>query len=218
MDCNNLLTDYFKHLPIMGILSADQLWTLISSATLATIGLMSGDYSVILGSMLVSPLGTPIRYAALAYTEGKYQYIPSTILMLSFMTIIAFCFGYMSTLINNKYLKWFDLPSYDMEKLSNSMFLKVNFILGCVSGLAVPYAIKTNNLMMLAGLYISVAILPPLVNSGMYYRLYHEASDNIDAAKLKILSWNSFKITLVNWIGIGACSIVGFYIVCNKSK
>jgi uncharacterized hydrophobic protein (TIGR00271 family) len=218
MNFNELLLNYFKSLHIMGIISLSQLYSLIGSSMLAVIGLMYNDFSAVIGAMLISPMGGPVRYAALAISKGKYNLIYSCILMLILMIIVAFSIGYIMAMLNNSYLQWLELPSKDMKKLSDSMFLKVNFLLGCVSGFITPYAMKHNDIIILAGTYIALSILPPIVNSGMYYRLAHDTDDAELVQQYKQLSKNSFTITLANLFGLGICSIIGFSIVYANEK
>lgn len=217
MSCNELLANYFKSLSVMGVISEHQMVSMFGSSMLAIIGLMFGDFSVLLGAMLVSPMGGPLRFIGLSLVKGNMHYIWKCILMLLFMTVYAFVTGYCVAYINNEHLNWVDLPSKPMEKMQDSIFLKINFLLGCLSGLISPYAIMKKDTLMMAGLFISVSLLPPIISSGMYYRLYHQHKDNNELKEQYFnATINSFKISVANWIGLGICSFIGFKMICTK--
>lgn len=213
LNCDTLLNNYFSNLNIGGILSVGQTYGTVTASFLAAIGLLYGDYSVVLGAMLVSPMGSPLRYAALTLLKGKSHNLIKVLFMLVAMTIISFVIGMLAIVLNNV-MNLFTLPTVHMEKLSDSLFLRVNFILGCISGLATPYAIKNNNTLIMAGLFISVAILPPMVNSGMFMALALYEKDEHLKKEYMTKSGHSAAITVANWLGLGISSLIGFKLLC----
>lgn len=213
MKCDQLLVEYLKDLTVAGVMSVDQLYSIVVASFLAATGLLYGDFAVILGAMLVSPLGGPLRYMALSLLLGKSHNIILLVVMLVTMSLIAFATGMFAILVNNQ-LKLFELPTPEMSKLSDSLFLRVNFFLGCLSGIATPYAIKNNNLMLLIGLFISVSILPPMVNGGMFLAMAIQEESPTNREMYYRNCRKSVQISIANWLGLGVSSIVGFWIMC----
>ena len=205
------LNNYAKGLNIYGIISKTQVYGLLTASMLASLGLLYGDYSVILGAMMVSPMAQPLRNGAISLLQNKPKLLIPFFMGLLVMTLCAFMIGYIVVFLN-QYLHWFDLPTDNMEKLADSVFLKVNFVIGCISGLVTPYASKIGSQSMSLGLMICVSVLPPVVNSGMMLRLSHIYDYDKELYLRKCL--DSFLITVANWAGIFLCSIIGFGMLC----
>lgn len=213
MNCDKLLNNYFNSVHTTGLLSQSQMFGVLTSSALSVVGLIYNDYSVLLGAMLTSPMGSPARYQGLSVIGGETSHIWTVLRMITVMAVIAFGFGFISVFIN-EHIHFAELPTPNMEKLSNMLFMKTNFIIGCISGLATPFAIKFNQTIAMTGLRLAVSVLPATVNSGMYVGLSLLHEDKRKEYQLR--AWRSFQITLANLMGMWLSSMVGFYLICQK--
>lgn len=209
------------NMPKLGYLlvSKENLMLSLAGAIVASLGFMYNDYSVILGSMLISPMGQPIIQSVLSILLQKTSGIKSGLFSLIFLTgcvvIVGFLMGQL-----NQYYKYYQVPTDKMEQLTSDEFLKTNFLIGCFTGFFVAYSRVYNNIGVLHGFSLVVSLLPPMTNSGLYASLaYSTRKNNPEDVELfekyKKKSINSFKIAYANVFGFAISILLGFWVFCR---
>ena len=215
--CQSIL-DGYRNQKSIGLLSIDTLVYFFFSAILSAIGFMYDDYSVILGSMLISPVTDPIKESVLLYLSGDHEHVPEKLLGLVLFICMAIGFGIVAEQLNNYYLN-FDIPTKTMLTLTDSRFLKVNFLIGFMFGIAISYSTLKGNYSAVIGLNLAVAIMPPLVNSGFFFSRYlnklNDTTISKEDANIEYQrGFSSLMIALINILGICISLLIGFYIFC----
>lgn len=137
--------------------------------------------------------------------------------------ICSVCFG--TVQINQKKngkVPGFILPTQEMidrTQLENAYGMI--FIAIC-SGIIVPEAVKNNNSIKMVGVGIATALLPPLVNIGMYIGLYliknEETEQYIDLSDEHILNAviTGSIIFLLNFVVILVIATIRLYMMCDS--
>lgn len=163
----------------------------ILSTIVAAIGLINSNISVIVGAMVIAPfLGPNIATSFALVTAdlklGKMA-LTANILSIIIAFVISLIIGY-----------YFD-PELSSELKKRSSFETSDLVLAILSGVAGTLAFDTRLSTALVGVMVAVALLPPLVSSGL---LLGAGFTN---------EWNTaFLLLLINLISINLSSTVTF--------
>lgn len=211
--CDHYFNKYVNSPQMFGMLQDEFLLTLAGSA-IASIGFMYNDITVLLGSMLVSPMGVPIQQAILSLYLGKgtsnfLNALTSLVIMIMLCQVVGFTMSHL-----NYYYNFYEVPSDTMEKTSSNKFLITNFIIALFVGLFNAYGMVRHKSDLLHGLGLAVALLPPLTNSGLYTALAYNHPEKRD--EYLEASKNSFRIALINVVGVALSFYVGVSLFCPK--
>lgn len=186
-NCLNIINEIqHKSGIIAGLtLSFNSIIYIIIGSIIAGLGLLYDNYIVVLGSMCISPIGNSIIRYALGLTYGYYPFVTQGFKSLIAQILIGTIIGY--TLGNtNKYLgEPLKSPTIEMEQRTNIDFVITEFIISSLCGLVLAYSIINNQLVPIVGISLVVAILPPIVNTGLYLSMAHSA-ETIDEYKENI--------------------------------
>ncbi len=130
------------------------------SAALASLGLLLNNTAVVIGAMLVAPLITPIFGFGLSLIVFRVHRMYTALLSLLLGTIIIFTIsaliGYIVMWINGGTL------SLTSEILSRAEPNLLFFLVAFFSGMVGAYTyVRSNILSSIAGVAISVALIPP---------------------------------------------------------
>jgi len=134
--------------------------TVVLSALVAAIGLMRDDVVIIIGAMVIAPLLGPNVALALASTLGDLKLAIRS--LKTFFTglvtayIVALIIGYL-----------FDVNTETSAIMSRTVLQKSDIFLALASGVAGALAYTTGVSTALIGVMVAVALLPPLVTSGL---------------------------------------------------
>lgn len=142
---------------------------IVLGSVLAGIGLMFNLSSVIIGSMLISPLSVPILKYNTYFFNEKYESFGYNLLFLFYLCAISISVGIILD-ITNKHLKIQRKKTKEMEDRARSSLhlLRVESIIAFIAGIIGTIASLNNDAVTIAGTGIVVAFLPPLVNCGLY--------------------------------------------------
>ncbi len=168
---------------------------LILSGMLATIGLMIDNASVVIGSMLVTPLLAPILSLALGISISDRELIGRSTFVLGKSVLFV--------LALNCVIAFMLTPSIPLEANGAISKLTPNiayFYVAILSGLAGTFAfIKPKLSAALPGVAIAVALIPPL------------AAVSIGIATMNYAVFTgAFQLFLINMVGIVFTSLLIF--------
>lgn len=195
-------------------LSKENLLLTIAAGGASGIGFLYDDYSLILGSMLISPLENTIVQSMLSILLGNKMGSINGLLSLTFLGVFVIGIGFLIGEVNNYFNNYYTIPGENMQKMTSDQFLVTNFIIGIFSGFFMSYAVVSKNITLLHGLSLIIFILPPLVNCGIYASLTRYSKDHNLYLKYKKNSINSFQIASVNICGVGIAVLLGFLVFC----
>jgi uncharacterized hydrophobic protein (TIGR00271 family) len=136
----------------------------ILSVLMATFGLIINNSSVIIGSMLVAPLLSPVLSLALSVIISDFRLLYRSFWTLTKAVIFSVPVSALATLFLLQELG----PAYNPEILSRTEPSIVFAAIGLVAGMAASFAmIKPGLNAALPGVAISVALIPPLGVTGI---------------------------------------------------
>lgn len=143
----------------------DFFYMLVLSVAMACVGLTLGSETIVIGSMLIAPLLYPILGIAMGISMGDFKLLSRSLTTLTKASVVAVGVGILAGL--------FSAPPGRSPVLTNEILLRTEpslllAVVAVVSGLAVSYALVRPRLSeSLAGVAISVALLPPLAVTGL---------------------------------------------------
>jgi uncharacterized membrane protein len=186
------------------------------SASMASVGFMYDDFSVVLGSMLISPIISPITQISLNILTNNYSKVFYHLVISIIIIVASVLFGFLSGTWNFK-SKTFKIPNQAMIKLTSIKHIFVNLLIGLMYGLAVSYSTIHDNLLPIIGFSLVVAVMPPLVNAGLFLSYHYFDKDN-QKDNQKDLNYyrfrNSLLIGLANVVGVLISLLVGYRLFC----
>lgn len=228
MTCNDLLENIgaakFKN---DVVLNSDYLIYTIIASFVAVLGFLNNNVIPIIASMIISPLLGPfyvaisesiIQTGSIFSANGKIwkKAFSHHLFLMSICFAIAFTCG-----IANYYSGVFEKESYEMSKRSKYDTLIADITIALVCGVGIAIATVRNDTLVQVGFVISVTVLPPLVNCGLYTALCAtELFKNVDDREEKKLKEytkrikNTIIITIINMLIICIGSYITYYFIC----
>jgi uncharacterized hydrophobic protein (TIGR00341 family) len=143
-------------------LSRNYMVMVVIASFVAAIGLMNNDVAVIIGSMVISPLLGPNEALALATTLGDYKLARKSLITnltgFSAVFLISWIMGLLMEVD----------PSVP-QIASRSDVSHYYIFIALATGVAGAYSKTTGVVEALVGVMVAVALLPPLVVSGLLF-------------------------------------------------
>lgn len=131
------------------------------ASAIATLGLIQSSPAVVIGSMLLAPLMTPMIGMGLALNQGNAK--------LARACLRSIGRGFLATLIISYLIGWIT-PGMELtsEVLSRTEPNILDLLIALFSGMAAAYAMARPSLVgTVAGVAIATAIVPPLCSAGI---------------------------------------------------
>ncbi|MBN2230756.1 MAG: TIGR00341 family protein [Candidatus Thorarchaeota archaeon] len=203
-------------------LSFDFIAFIIFAAVMAGFGLLQNNITIIVASMLLSPLMGPMLAVALGYVVGDRQlFVKGTTtelvaLGLSFgigiimgvLTPILYIEAPLMTVIEGQWNTSAWAPVFLTEITRRGAFSPLDVGVAIFSGAAVAVSVTKGDMSSLVGVAISAALMPPAVNVGMMITL---GLINGSLAGLQI-GLGSLALLAVNIILIDVSAVIMFKI------
>jgi uncharacterized hydrophobic protein (TIGR00271 family) len=149
-------------------LSADFLVMLGLAAAIASLGLLQDSPAVVIGSMLLAPLMTPMIATGLALAQANFK--------LCWNSLVSILSGFLLTLS----ISWIVAIVTPGEEMTSQVLSRgspniLDLLIALFSACAAAYALARPNLVgAVAGVAIATALVPPLCSAGISiaYRQY----------------------------------------------
>lgn len=168
---------------------------LVLSTVIASFGLITNSAAVIIGAMIIAPLMGPIIASALAIDAGDFRLLGKALVAEILGVAVAVFIGYLVGALP------FDL-GVSQEMLARTTPTLYDLFIAAACGFAGAYAMvdhKVSN--ALAGVAISVALVPPLAACGLF----------LSMGELTQAS-GAFMLFLANFLAIQICAGVVFFV------
>lgn len=151
--------DAEKYVLANGTLTPAFVFLVITSCSIATLGLLLNSVAVIIGAMLIAPLMGPIILLgfAVAKTDIEYGIRASKALLIGVVTAIVSSYAIVK-------LSPFIAPT--PEILARTQPNLFDLLVAVVSGMAGGYAVIRREVGTVAGVAIATALMPPLATAG----------------------------------------------------
>jgi len=143
--------------------SAINIWILICSILIASIGLINNSPAVIIGAMLISPLMGPIRGIGYALSANDFKILIQSLKNFGIMVAASVIASYLFYLIT-------PIKSETSELLSRTKPQVLDILIAFFGGLAGVIATtvknKASTLTVVPGVAIATALMPPICTVG----------------------------------------------------
>ncbi len=173
------------------------------SILMATLGLLINNASIIIGSMLIAPIMSPLLSMALGIVTAEER-----VISWSFITL-AKAIGY--SLIFSIVVTWLfgaHVDLYNVEIMSRTEPSIIYLIVAIISGVATSYArVKPELNETLPGTAIAVALVPPIAVTGIGIATLNWA-----------LATGAFQMFILNCIGVVLSAMLMFSLMNLYSK
>jgi len=188
---SDAIENLFKH----SVPSKDFFLMILLSVLMATFGLLIDSSAVIVGSMLIAPILYPVLGLAMGIIMSDFNLVSKSFITFLKASILGIIVSAVVTLLFSS-----QVNGYTAEILSRTEPTLISFMIGAVAGFAAAFAIVKEKLnIMLPGVAISVALIPPLAVVG------------IGLAKLNItMMFNSLLLFVVNAGGVVFTAVIVF--------
>lgn len=163
----------------------------IVAGGLAAIGLATNSATTILGSMLLSPIGSLINKSNIYWLlkkhrvtmDKKYSHWVVPLLMVMILTVsISFLLGKIFSNLNNPFNgkplteNW---PTQEMRDRAEPINAVYMVFIALLCGIALPISIIMESGVRFVAIGIATALIPPLANVGLAFSFKGEALDEI---------------------------------------
>ena len=166
-------------------------WVLMCSIVIASIGLNVNSIAVVIGAMLISPLMGPIRGIGLSVGTNNFKLLIYSLINFGIATIV-------SILVSFLYFKIMPFKDATTEILARTEPLILDVLIAFFGGLAgIIAASRSDNSTVVPGVAIATALMPPLCVTG-----YGLATGNWD------YTFGAFYLFLLNSLFICLSTIV----------
>ena len=181
----------------------------VMSVLMATFGLLINNASVIIGSMLIAPILSPILSIGLGITLGDEKLLVRSASTVIKSLVYSIGISTLATWILWKTIRGSELmTTYNAEILSRTEPSVVYLLIAIVAGLATAYArVKPELNEALPGTAIAVALVPPIATIGI----------GIATMNVTIIS-GALSLFVLNAIGIIGAAVVMFSLMNIYSK
>jgi len=166
------------------------------SVLMATFGLLINSASVVIGSMLIAPILSPILSVSLGLVMSDNKLLARSLLTILKASAIGIVSAMVATLLFKSLLD----SGYTAEIMSRTEPSLAYFFIAVVSGFAVAYTLVKPDLSeTLPGIAVAVALIPPLSVIGIGVANFNG----------EIVS-GSLMLYIINVVGIIFASLVSF--------
>ena len=181
---------------------------LITSATIATLGLISNSTAVVIGAMIVAPLMDPILSLSCGIAMGDRRLIARSISLIFLGVGLVILTSFLVTNILGTNFVQSEVYARTMPNL-------IDLGIAIAAAIAGSYcAVRSRLSSTIAGVAVAVALVPPLCVTGIGLSLGGQAvamfGRGVVAGLSNRISEGSFLLFLVNLIGIAFAAVIVF--------
>ena len=184
--------------------SSDFFFMLMLSTAIATLGLLSNSAPAIIGAMIIAPMMSPIMSLSYGIIIFEWNLVRRSLLMVFTGVILVILFAFIST-------ELLGLRITSSEILSRTAPTLLDLGVAAAAGAAGAFAYTRRNIMnSIAGVAISVALVPPLAVTGIGLALRKRAAGDVGLSLTEIglysggtdIASGAFILFLTNLLGI----------------
>lgn len=195
--------DLYEQLQAGSRWNSDFIVMLSLAAGIATLGLLQSSPAVVIGSMLLAPLMTPMIGMGLALNQGNPK--------LAYASFRAIGRGFLMALLISALVGWIT-PGSDLtpEVLARTEPNILDLLIAVFSGAAAAYALARPSLAgTIAGVAIATALVPPLCSTGisLAYAQFPEAIGALSLLVVNVLAIILAAAATFRAMGLGALAL-----------
>jgi hypothetical protein len=141
------------------------------SATLGFSAFVNNSTPSLLGSMMLSPIMSPLTNAFNPHYKGPKLELENVMLIMSGLAVFVFIVGVIYGLLKN-YLAIYPLETDFMKKRTETPIIIAQFLSTIMVGIGVAFAIKEDNKLARTALTLGILLVPIAVIGGLYLGNY----------------------------------------------
>src|SRR6056300_1736655 len=159
--CNKLIKN-IRDIDYVSILNVSKINILyaVLGGILGALGSLYNSGDVVLGSMLVSPLTSPLLRSITGIITNEHKYtingIVSVLLLSILIAFIGVIMGYA-----NEHFEFFETPTEEMKRRISVEHMVVAFIIALIAGITIGISTYRKDYVVIAGISLTISILPP---------------------------------------------------------
>jgi uncharacterized membrane protein len=192
----------------------------VVASIVAYIGLAKNDSTIIIASMLLSPLGGQIIRSAIGILKSNAEQFSIGIINHLLYVVLIFIIGFVLGLILDEKTTMGkkNNGSENIEMMGRGTWtdstqnIIFSVLLAVLSGILLSLSANNEDSSVMVGIGIGAALLPPIVNSGMFAGF---AAKGFKDRNYLELSGKSMSLWLLNYIVIIFTMIATFKFGCN---
>lgn len=187
------------------------IYTIIASI-ISTFGFLNNDSIPIIGSMLISPVLSPLYNVLSRYVSNKPLNLLKGISFHIFLLIICALVGFIGVSINES-IKLYPEETQEMTSRIEYQHIITDIGVASMCGLGIAFAILRGDIITRVGFGIAITVLPVIVNAGMYLGLTYKyyLKNNVEK-QIEYLS-KCFKTGILTIINILSCMFMSFILL-----
>jgi uncharacterized hydrophobic protein (TIGR00271 family) len=143
--------------------SGTNIWILICSIVIASVGLINDSTAVIIGAMLISPLMGPIRGIGLALSTNDFKVLVKSLSNFGIMIVVSVIASFLFFIVNPIKTETSELFSRSEPQVLDIL---IAFFGGLAGVISATIKNKSGTLTVVPGVAIATALMPPLCTIG----------------------------------------------------
>ena len=143
--------------------SGTNIWILICSIVIASVGLINDSTAVIIGAMLISPLMGPIRGIGLALSTNDFKVLVKSLSNFGVMIVVSVLASFLFFIVNPIKTETSELFSRSEPQVLDIL---IAFFGGLAGVISATIKNKSGTLTVVPGVAIATALMPPLCTIG----------------------------------------------------
>lgn len=186
-------------------------YTIIASI-IASFGFLHNASIPIIGSMLISPVLSPLYNILSRYVSNKPTKIIKGVGFHIFLLIICALTGFIAVSINES-IKLY--PEETQEMIARTEYEHIITDIGIASmcGIGIAFAILRGDIITRVGFGIAITVLPAMVNAGMYLGLTYKYYLKNNKEKQDEYLGKCFKTGTLTIVNTLSCMLMSFILL-----
>eukprot|EP00808_Paulinella_micropora_P018293 g44712.t1 len=189
----------------------DYVMFLMTASVLAALGLATNNVVVVVASMLISPLMSPVIGATFGFVVKETHLAWRSVLVMLLGLVLSILMGlFVGLLMGEKYHEYYDWPTQEMLSRGDWHGLMIGLAIAIPSGVGAALSLLTANQSSLVGVAISASLLPPCVNCGLLLAYAIWLEETAEMKEALRMAGISFTLSVLNIICIVAFAGIAF--------
>jgi hypothetical protein len=208
--CNNLAIN-LKNVNYFGnaVLESNIIIYTIIASVIAALGFLNNATPAIIGSMLVSPVLSPLYNILIKYVSNAPFNFVKGVGFHIFLLIICALIGFIAVSINET-INMYPKETKEMINRTNYQYIISDVGIASMCGIGIAFAILRGDIITRVGFGIAITVLPAMVNAGMYLGLTYQAYLNDNQNKQKEYLEKCKKTAILTFVNTLVCLLFSF--------
>lgn len=181
----------------------------IIAAIIAAFGFLHNASIPIIGSMLISPVLSPLYNILSRYVSNKPTKIMKGVSFHIFLLIICALIGFIAVSINES-IKLYPEETQEMVGRTEYEHIVTDIGIASMCGIGIAFAILRGDIITRVGFGIAITVLPAMVNAGMYLGLTYKYYLKNNKEKQDEYLDKCFKTGTLTIVNTLSCMLMSF--------